>query len=244
LHLSFPSIKNKAKMPPQSCISECEIEVFQPKILNPVVPPKRVRFALSKNEIHAVPHIDDLLDDEVRATWYEAKDYEDIKMALIPIIRKMMKGEHIEENDRQTVRGLEYRTKKGAIRRQHNKVEAIIAVMDEQGRQWETYGFASDERLRDAYLEICTRCQQEAHELALGDVEPARDHCRDAEAETLRQHQLDFFAKTGVERKPSFGKLLKQMRIRRRPTIGQMSKVDSDFLVVSAGPTIAGSTAA
>jgi hypothetical protein len=203
-----------------------------------------VRFALSKNEIHAVPHIDDLSDDEVRATWYEAKDYEDIKMALIPIIRKMMKGEYIEENYRQTVRGLEYRTKKGAIRRQHNKVEAITALMDEQDRQWETYGYASDESLRDAYLEISTRCQQEAHELALGDVEPARDHCRDAEAETLRQHQLGFFAKTSVERKPSFGNLLKQMRIRRRPTIGQMSKVDSDFLVVSAGPTIAGSTAA
>ena len=184
---------------------------------------RRIHFAVPENQIHLIPHINDLSDNEVKETWYERSDYEKMKMTLVPIVRKMMKGGNIEETNRQTVRGLEYRTRAGAIRRQHNKAEAIAAVMDEQERQLGSgNGQIDDELLRKVYVENNAHCQREAHELALGDVEPAREHCADVSRELeniTNRNGLDFLSpRLAPGRKSSFSKLFKQMRLRRRAT--------------------------
>jgi len=215
---------NRQMFEEDSCSSESTVS-FQN---SPDVPKRRIHFALTENEVHPIPHINDLSDQEVKETWYERSDYEKIKMALIPIVRKMMKGEPIEESNRLTIRGLEYRTREGAIRRQHNKAEAITAVMDEQDRQLDLNGRCEAEILRQTYIQINAHCQREAHELALGDVEPAREHCADA-YEKLRgavaENVLD--ERGPPERKSSFSKLFKQMRIRRRSPIFQPSVVET-----------------
>lgn len=179
---------------------------------------KRFHFSLSSNEIHPIPHLDSLTDDEVKATWYERGDYEKIKMAMIPLIRKMMKGEIIEETDRETARGLEFRTRQGAVRRQHNKIEAITAVLDEQDRQMEATGRVNVELLSKVYCEFNAHCQVEAHQLALGDVRPAQEHSADAIVLIKKQYQKDEHRKI-PQRKSSFGKLIKHMRIRRQPSL-------------------------
>ena len=161
--------------------------------------------------------------EEVKAIWYEKADYEKIKMAMVPIIRKMMKKESIPETDRETIRGLEFRTRQGAIRRQHNKLEATTAVLDEQDRQLDTDGQVDDELLAKVYKDFNAHCQIEAHKLALGDVQPAKEHCSDAVELVRKQYECE--GRQAPYRKPSFGKLLKHMRIRRREVDGSEQPV-------------------
>jgi hypothetical protein len=175
---------------------------------------KRFHFSLSSNEIYDVPHIDDMSPEEVKAIWYEKADYEKIKMAMIPIIRRMMKKEMTAETDKETIRGLEFRTRQGAIRRQHNKLEATTAVLDEQDQQLNTIGRIDEELLAKVYKQFNAHCQIEAHKLALGDVQPAKDHCSDAMELVRKQYECE--ERQTPLKKPSFGKLMKQLRIRRR----------------------------
>jgi hypothetical protein len=165
-------------------------------------------------------------------------------------------NEVVEETDRQTARGLEFRTRQGAIRRQHNKVEAISAVLEEQGRHINRLGYVDDEQLADVYIQVNKHCQDEAHELALGDVEPAREYLSDVSAEFLRKQYLLMMADKNEndyddadtrfvvpERKKSFGKLLYQMRIRRRPALTQEATDDRPPVRPGASRPITGSAA-
>lgn len=185
-----------------------------------------LRFSCHEDEIHHIPHINDLSDDEVKQTWYDRSDYEKIKMSLIPLVRKMMKGERVEETNRQTIRGLEYRTREGAIRRQHNKAEAITTVMDEQDRQLGANGRICDELLREVYIQINAHCQEEAYKLGLGDVEPAMEHCADV------QQMLNFKPGPPV-RKSSFSKIFEQMRIRRRQPVYERQAIHDQRVPVN-----------
>lgn len=212
-------------MPPQQRNLIHESDAFElSSVSSKSIVQKRFQFSLSSNEIYRIPHLDDLSDEEVTATWYAKPDYEKIKMSMIPLIRKMMKSETVEESNRQTIRGLEYRTREGAIRRQHNKVEGISAVLAEQDRQRQVDGKGNDELLSQVYSEVNCHCQVEAHQLALGDVKPAQEYTADA-LETMkeimqrRQHQKEEKAREAPPRKSSFDKLIKQMRILRKPAV-------------------------
>lgn len=223
---------------PATVLADAEV-----KISRKITRKKRFHFSLTSNQIFPIPHIDDLSDEEVKDTWYERADYEKMKMSMIPLIRKIMKGETVEENDRQTIRGLEFRTRQGAIRRQHNKVEAITAVLEEQERQLEFAGYVDDELLASVYNHISNHCQEEAHELALGDVDFAIEYLSDVSGavRSPADHlSLDDPRKT-PERKTSFGQLFRQMRIRRRPTLAPES--DDRPPVLPAGRPITGSAA-
>lgn len=137
--------------------------------------------------------------------------------ARSPLIRKMMKKETIEETDKETIRGLEYRTRQGAIRRQHNKLEAITAVLDEQDRQLDCDGCVNEDLLSEVYRQFNTHCREAAHVLALGDVQPAREYTSDAIELVRQQHESE--ERRVPERKSSFSTLIKQMRVRRRPSL-------------------------
>jgi glycogen debranching enzyme len=80
---------------------------------------RKLRFRLESNETFIIPHVDDLDEQEIQSVWYDRTDYETMKTSFIPIIRRMMKEERIEETNTETIRGLEFRTRQGALRRQH-----------------------------------------------------------------------------------------------------------------------------
>ena len=209
---------------------------------------KRFHFALSRNQIFPIPHIDDLSEEEVVDTWYERADYEKMKMSMIPLIRKIMKGDIVDETDRQTARGLEFRTRKGAIRRQHNKVEAISAVLEEQDRQIECTGYCDAEQLAAVYMEVNHHCQVEAHELALGDVQPAQEYLADVSIEYLNSQYYNSKVtkeedRSAPGRKNSFGKLFRQMRIRRRPTLTSEASEDRPPILPSSNRPVTTSAA-
>ena len=134
---------------------------------------KNVRIKVEKNEIFDVPHIDDMTDQEIAIIWYDRPDYDEMKMSFIPIIKKMMRGAKIEETDSETTRGLEFRTKEGALRRQHNKVQSIHSVLDEQDRQL-TLGIHDVEKISEIYVETTQHCKVSARDLGEADAEFVR----------------------------------------------------------------------
>jgi len=144
---------------------------------------RKIRFNLKKNETFEIPHIDDLKKEEIHDVWYQRDDYERMKIQFIPLIRKMMKGEVIEENNQQTVRGLEFRTRDGAIRRQHNKLEGITTVIEEQDRQ-HNEDELDNEQLREAYLACSSHCMEEAYALGKRDEREVKELIAAEQAET------------------------------------------------------------
>lgn len=130
---------------------------------------KNVRIKEEKNEIFDVPHIDDMSDQEIAIIWYDKPDYDEMKMSFIPIIKKMMRGAKIEETDSETTRGLEFRTKEGALRRQHNKVQSIHSVLDEQDRQI-ALGIHDVERISEIYCEATRHVKVSAQDLGETDA--------------------------------------------------------------------------
>ena len=168
---------------------------------------RRLRFA-ETIEVHPIIHIDDMEESDVQATWYQKTEYDAIKSKLIPIIRKMMKGEPVEESDKETTRGLEYRTRKGALRRQHNKIEGMTAVIEEQLRQRQT-GCCNSRKISDAYKSATSHCQDAAHALGIED-----ENFIMKDLEETRRHPKELCKKP---KSRGLNKLIKQVRRRNSP---------------------------
>lgn len=200
---------------------------------------RRVRFAKSK-EVHPIVHIKDMPKEDVRNTWYDRNDFEAMKQSFIPIIRSMMKGETVEESNEQTVRGLEFRTRKGAIHRQHNKLEAITAVLDEQDRQYNE-GVLNDELLSETYRACASHCQDAAYMLGLQDEASIRAYLdapgpeptkvEDDGDDTSETSELSDEEPVSTEQNDKklrgLSKMLKQVRIRRRALLDDMRTLET-----------------
>jgi len=132
---------------------------------------KGVKFA-DMNEIFHIDHLDDITDKEVAETWYNAKEYSEIKSNYQATIFIMEQGHDIS-GDELTSRGLEYRTQDGAWARYENKRDAYNAVLDEQDRQWKV-DRDDDEKIRDIYLDHSEKCATAAHVRALEDEKVSR----------------------------------------------------------------------
>jgi hypothetical protein len=142
---------------------------------------RKVRFSLDKNVQHAcIPNRSDMTEEDNRAIWYNRNDFAEIKQTLIPVIRKMMKEEPLDEEMGETSRGLEYRTREGATRRQRNKRQATHAVLEEQERQLNE-GVYEVELLSAVYCRMSAHCKAEAYNLGVRDEATARVITRDIE---------------------------------------------------------------
>jgi hypothetical protein len=184
---------------------------------------KTVRFNLAKNRTLEITHVNDLSDEEYDAIWYAPEDYTKIKKNIIAMVKVLVNGKKVAETDKQSARGLEYRTPEGAQQRQVNKITAIAALLDEQDRQLDYNGRTNDVALAAAYIAASKHCQDEAHALALTDVEPAFEHCADATVPIIRalhrqQQQQERRRKKSAAAAAANG-LPALMTVRRRPSI-------------------------
>ena len=173
---------------------------------------RQLRFSLESNEVFLVTHIDDMDENEVFETWYEPRDYQAVKARLIPVIRAMMKGQPPPETNKQTIRGLEFRTREGATKREQNKMSARTAVLDEQERQ-RICKKPDDERISQVYIEISAACQEAAQALAAEDEKLLKD-----EIEEMRKKVKELKTGTAVAPKTKskgINGLIKS--VRRRP---------------------------
>lgn len=163
-------------MPPQS---RTVYDLEEPALDEPYQGPtkakkkKTVQIQPSSNKTYPVQHIDDMAESEIVTIWYDRCDFDLMKQSFVPIIKKMMRGAKIEETDAETTRGLEYRTRDGALRRQHNKIHSIHAVLDEQERQV-ALGISDVNQLSEVYIGASQHCASAARELGEKDQEFVR----------------------------------------------------------------------
>ena len=104
-------------------------------------------------------HINNFSDQEIRDSWYNKRELDQIKTDIIDTVQNKMatRGSHYDETGESSycTRGLEYRTRLGMEQRKNTRCNAWDAVLDEQDRQW-CNGEYNDERLAQVYM-ACTR---------------------------------------------------------------------------------------
>lgn len=101
---------------------------------------KSVRFSESPPQIHPHVHYTEYSGPEFAASWYRKIELLHNMQEIPKTIRMHKEGEQLPE-DRLTFRGLEYKTKHGAMVRRAIREAAMIAVLNEQARQRETDGY-------------------------------------------------------------------------------------------------------
>jgi hypothetical protein len=128
--------------------------------------PKKVCFSLDSNQ--AFTPIYNMEKKDIRRTWYTRRELSEIRKSITFIVCTMARGVRVEENNHETVRGLEHRSRQGRLRRRHMNYEAIHAVLDEQRRQ-RLQGEKNDSLLADACCTISFKCQRKAYAMGQKD---------------------------------------------------------------------------
>jgi hypothetical protein len=131
---------------------------------------KKVRFHASI-DVREVPHLKDLPEGETLATWYTQTEFESIKQSLVATVRLMMAKKLIERD--LCVRGLEFRTPRGAKLRKQNKLKSLTAVWNEQVAQWKE-DRSDEEAISFVYQQGIHECRTVALRLGLQDEQEAR----------------------------------------------------------------------
>jgi hypothetical protein len=132
---------------------------------------RRVRFNCQV-VVRTIEHINDFCQTEIENTWYQKSEYRQIRASIAVSVRKMSSGEYTRDSEHHCSRGLEFRTSAGTQRRKINKLEALIAVLDEQERQRDEDDY-DDEALSCIYIDASYAVRHEAYQRGQLDAEEA-----------------------------------------------------------------------
>ena len=133
---------------------------------------RRVHFKETVS-VRPITHVDNIPEEEIAAIWFCKKDFEDIKRSFATTLRLISYGEFKGDDEEHCSRGLEFRTRAGALQRRDNKWNALNAVLDEQDRQKEL-GINNDKLLSQIYITENRHCRQAAFKLGLCDQDEAQ----------------------------------------------------------------------
>jgi len=104
--------------------------------------------------------------EEIKAAFYSCEDMRQMKETVKTEAKLLSQGLFLDQDN--SVRGLEGRTRKGAIRKQRARINAYAAVFCEIDYQYQ-YENIDDEAIADAYYQYSEPNAKEAQELAQQD---------------------------------------------------------------------------
>lgn len=119
-------------------------------------------------------HINNFTDEEILNAWYKKHDFQRIKMAFVHTVQQVANGTWPGDTEHDTARGLEFRHREGAMKRKVNKLNGLMAVLDEQERQWQG-GYDDDEAIASAYIAISAKALVAVRLLAARDEADVRE---------------------------------------------------------------------
>jgi hypothetical protein len=126
------------------------------------------------DEVIEIPHIDDISDDEVDATWYSKKEFQTIRKSCLRTVELMERKLSIKESSKHyCTRGLEKHTDLGRqIRKRHQEVcfETVMNIQDLS----ESRGVALNDIMAEFYAKTCSESVQEALRWASQDEREVR----------------------------------------------------------------------
>jgi hypothetical protein len=85
--------------------------------------------------VRTIEHINDKDPQEIEKTWYKKAEYQMMRAAFAVTVRKIINSQYKGDCEHHCARGLEFRSPGGAQRRRMNKLNGLVAVLDEQERQ-------------------------------------------------------------------------------------------------------------
>lgn len=113
--------------------------------------------------------LDDYTDEEHAASFYNDDEYDGMAHECLKIISKMTKGQKISAK-KYSKRGLERMTPKAQDAKDLNKLNAVIAVLETQGKQI-TEGYDDPEEIANNYrIAAAKRCQEYATKVGARDA--------------------------------------------------------------------------
>lgn len=127
-----------------------------PKEPSKLAPLKKTVHFAGECVVFPTIHLNDILRKEVEASWYGAEEYTFMKREMEATICMHEAGKDVETSEF-TMRGLEFRTQKGAWERYKNKKDASDAVLDEQDEQWKV-DQDDEHKIAQIYLSHSTKC--------------------------------------------------------------------------------------
>ena len=147
---------------------------------------KSVSFS-KRIQFREVRHLHDFAQEEIADLWMTAQDYIFIKAVVRATVILMMKGYCLSKDEEENdfcYRGLEYRTKMGARRRNENKISCKSAVLNEQDMQHEE-DFFDIEHIKMVSEEASQECRDNARSTAIEDEKSIQDYLQDIREEVL-----------------------------------------------------------
>lgn len=115
---------------------------------------KTVSFAEEATEYEII-HKNDIPKEDIGKIWYMREEYTSINKDNRTILSSMNAGTMRIENNEQSSRGLEKKTKLGSMQRHKHRQNAMNAVLDEQEFQWGRKVW-DPERIAKCYVEAAS----------------------------------------------------------------------------------------
>lgn len=122
--------------------------------------------------VRPIRHVNAMCDDEINV-WYCRSEFDRMKRSFAATVKMITIGLYEGDDEDHCARGLEFRTRAGALKRRGNKLNALNAVLDEQDRQRE-HETIDQERIRKIYVNENLHCRLSALELGLHDRDEAQ----------------------------------------------------------------------
>ena len=127
---------------------------------------KTVSFA-PQAAVYRTTHVNDYSNEEYDAVWYSPKEIDLVKAECALTVTMMQTCTSLH-TEMYCSRGLEYRTPIGQEMRRMNKLNGLVAVLNEQDRQYDENEYDPD-AIACIYKQVTQHCQDDAHQLALRD---------------------------------------------------------------------------
>mmetsp|Transcript_29948 Transcript_29948/g.45397 ORF Transcript_29948/g.45397 Transcript_29948/m.45397 type:complete len:232 (+) Transcript_29948:94-789(+) len=143
--------------------------------------------------VRPIKHIGDMSAQEVYNVWYNRTDFNNFKSSFLDTVRMMSLGEYDGDDESKCSRGLEGRTRDGAMKRKMNKYHSRQAVLSEQDRQ-RSIGVSNDKMISDVYIVENFSCRLEALEVGIQDQYEVFDGPRKVDISELEMTVLDGMA--------------------------------------------------
>ena len=113
-------------------------------------------------------HISDYTPDEKADCWFSRDEFGQMKLQVQACVDKLEKN--IQDDDGESTRGLEWRTKSGSKRHRRTKMAARDALIVEQEFMREDDGEVDATSLAKLYASMTQKSQDEARTRALQDA--------------------------------------------------------------------------
>lgn len=118
--------------------------------------------------IRPIIHVNDIPAQVIRDGWFSREECANIKKNLARTAKLISHGVYEGDDENHCARGLECRVRSGAVVRRENKLNGLMAVLDEQDRQFDL-DIVDEDLIRDAFAIVNLKSRIAALKMGISD---------------------------------------------------------------------------